>query len=101
MLSQEAGQAEAEKRDLGAWARLILVLLGTPPGLRVLGRWTRWPHRLKNGTEMPLQVRLIVFGAGCFVMEYFDVAYLTDCVWCGVSTCRFEREQNGRGKKGW
>ena len=84
MLSQEAGQAVVKRRDLGAWARLILVLLGTPPGLRGLGRWVCSPHRLKYGTEMPLQLRLLEFGAGSFVRECFDVAYLTVCVWCLV-----------------
>ena len=63
MLSQEAGQAATEGRDLGAWARLILELSGTPPGLRGLDRWVRWSHRLKKGTEMPLRLRLIEFGA--------------------------------------
>ena len=33
---------------------------------------------------MPLRLRLIEFGAGCFVREYFDVAYLTVCLWCLV-----------------
>ena len=84
MLSQEAGQAATEGRDLGAWARVILVLSGTPPGLRGLGRWVCWPHRLKEGKEMPLRLRLIEFGACCFVREYFDVAYLAVCVWCLV-----------------
>ena len=83
-MSQEAGQAAAERRDLGAFARLILVLSGAPPGLRGLGRWVRWSHLLKNGTEMPLQLRLIEFGAGCFVREYLDMAYLAVCVWCLV-----------------
>ena len=64
MFSQEAGQAAMEGRDLGAWATLILVLSGTPPGLRDLGRWARTSHRLKNGTEMPLGLRLVKFGAG-------------------------------------
>ena len=31
---------------------------------------------------MPLRLRLIEFGAGCFVREYFDVAYLAVYVWC-------------------
>ena len=31
---------------------------------------------------MPLRLRLIEFGAGCFVREYFDVAYLAVCLWC-------------------
>ena len=64
MLSQEAGQSAMERRDLGAWARLILELSGTPPDLRGLDRWVRWPHRLKEGTELPLRLRLIEFGAG-------------------------------------
>ena len=81
-MSQEAGQAVVERRGLGAWAMPILVLSGTPPGLRGLGRWVRCSHRLKGGTEMPLRLRLIEFGAGCFVREYFDVAYLAVCVWC-------------------
>ena len=33
---------------------------------------------------MPLRLRLIEFGEGCFVREYFDVAYLAVCVWCLV-----------------
>ena len=27
---------------------------------------------------------MIEFGAGCFVGEYFDVAFLAVCVWCLV-----------------
>ena len=63
MLSQEAAQAATEGWDLGAWARLILKLPGTPPGLRGLDRWVRWSLRLNNGKEMPLRLRLIEFGA--------------------------------------
>ena len=33
---------------------------------------------------MPLRLLLIELGAGCFVREYFDVAYLAVCVWCLV-----------------
>ena len=33
---------------------------------------------------MPLRLRLIEFGAGCFVREFFDVAFLAACVWCLV-----------------
>ena len=60
------------------------MLAGTLPGLRGLNRWVRWLHRHKNGKKMPLRLRLIEFGAGCFVREYFDVAYLAVCVWCLV-----------------
>ena len=71
MLSQEAVQAPAERRDLGAFAGLFLELSGDPPGLRGLDRWVRRVHRLKKGGEMPLRLRLIEFGAGCFVSEHF------------------------------
>ena len=54
--------------------------VGHPPGLRGLGRWVRWSHRLVCGTEMPLRLRLVEFGAGCYVREYSDVAYLAVCV---------------------
>ena len=63
MLSQEAGRAAIERPDMGAWAGLILVLSGIPPGLRCLDRLVRWPHRLVYGKEMPLRLRLIEFGA--------------------------------------
>ena len=63
MLWQEAGQAATEGRDLGAFVRLILELSGAPPGLRGLDRLVRWSHRLMNGKEMPLRLRLIEFGA--------------------------------------
>ena len=33
---------------------------------------------------MSLRLRLIEFGAGCFVRGHFDVAYLAVCVWCLV-----------------
>ena len=33
---------------------------------------------------MPLRLRLVEFGAGRFLREYFVVAYLALCVWCLV-----------------
>ena len=63
MLSQEAGQAAAERRNLGAWARRILELSGTFASFRSFDRFLRWPHRLEGGKEMPLRLRLIKFGA--------------------------------------
>ena len=43
--------------------RAFLVLSGALPGLRGLDRWVRRSHRLKEGKEMPLRLRLIEFGA--------------------------------------
>ena len=63
MLSQEAVQAAGERRDLGAFARLVLELPGAHSGLRGLGKWVRWSNRLKSGTEMPLRLRLIEINA--------------------------------------
>ena len=63
MLLQEAGQAATERRDLGAWEMLVLVLSGTSFGLRGLDRWVHWSHRLKGGKGMPLRLRLIELGA--------------------------------------
>ena len=63
MSSQEAGQAAAERRDLGTWARLILECRAPPSVLRGLDRWVRWSNRLIKGKEMPLRLCLIEFDA--------------------------------------
>ena len=51
------------KAGSGCFGGADLELSGTPPGLKGLGHWVRWSHRLREGTEMPLRLGLIEFGA--------------------------------------
>ena len=58
--SRSSSGGEAGSRYLG---EADFGVSGTPPVLRGLDRWVRWSHRLMNGKEMPLRLRLIEFDA--------------------------------------